>query len=476
MPNGVTAVADGRLLALRTAAVAGIIGAACLVGVVVGIKPAAGLALVGLIAVVGLAFLAPTTQLALLLFVTAIVPYGIQNSASPSGAGLLISDLLLLTGLFAALMALLREPLDRRRMLALGLLLGFLAIVLLQAIHGAQAGRSSSQVGYELRVLLGFASFAIAMPIVAAPGGPRRMATALMALGLTLGLWGLAQWTLGIKEIAESGLGVREGIRFAPGGSGQLQGGLYAYPIAVVMSFAALINARVSGYWTRAVLIAILAANFVSLVLTYERTFWVATVLGMLFVILRSGRGRRARALLTGVIAAALLLATMATLSPRDFTAAKERLLSLGQYSNDASVKQRLTETEHVVHAIERSPVLGSGLGATIFWGRPWEGVDLKSTWYAHNGYLWLTWKVGAVAAIALFLLMAWSVFARPPPGEQPLRRTLRLGAQGSLFALLVSSLTFPSFNALEITATMGVLAALCITAPLRSRGSTRTA
>src|SRR4029453_11390465 len=109
----------------------------------------------------------------------------------------------------------------------------------------------------------------------------RQMAVALMGLGLLLGLWGLAQWTLGIKEIAESGLGVREGINFAPEGAGQLQGGLYAYPVAVIMAFAALVNAREIGYWTRVVLIAILATNFVDLILTYERTFWVASVLGM---------------------------------------------------------------------------------------------------------------------------------------------------------------------------------------------------
>jgi hypothetical protein len=455
----------------------GIAGLACFMGVIVGVKPIAGLALVGLIALVGLAFLAPMTHLTLLLFATALVPYGIQNSLSPPGAGLLPSDLLLLTGLFRAVIALLREPLDRRRMLALGVLFAFVAIVLLQAIHGVQEGRSTSQVGYELRVLLGFATFAIAIPIVADADGPRRVATSLMVLGLLLGIWGLAQWTLGIKEIGESGLGVRAGINFAPVGRGQLQGGLYAYPIAVIMSFAALVNARSMGYWTRVVLIVILVTNFVSLILTYERTFWVATVLGMLFVILRSGRGKRAKALVTGTVTAVLLLATLATLSPNDFTAARERLLSLGQYSNDNSVRTRLLETNHVVTAIERSPVLGSGLGATIFWGQAWNEVPPSATWYAHNGYLWVVWKTGLVAGVLLFLLLAWAVFARPPPGQRPLARTLRLGSQGALFALLISSLTFPSFNALEITAVMGVLAALCLipSSPL-ARGSTRTA
>jgi hypothetical protein len=473
----VTTIAANRLPALRVVGAGAIAASACVMGVIVGVKPFLGLALLAVFALVGLAFVAPMTHLSLLLFATALVPYGLQNSFSPPGAGLLPSDLLLLTGLFRALIALLRQPLDRRRMLALAVLLSFVAIVLLQAIHGIKEGKSASQVGYELRVLLGFATFAIAVPIVADSGGARRVATCLMVLGLLLGLWGLAQWFLGIKEIGESGLGVREGINFAPVGRGQLQGGLYAYPIAVVMSFAAIVNLRSMGYWTRVLLITILVANFISLILTYERTFWVATVIGMLFVILRSGRGKRAKALITGTVTAILLLATLATLSPTDFTAARERLLSLGQYSNDNSVRTRLLETEHVVTAIERSPVLGSGLGATIFWGQAWNDVPPEATWYAHNGYLWVIWKTGLVAGVLLFLFLAWSVFARPPPGERSLAKTLRVGSQGALFTLLLSSLTFPSFNALEITTVMGVLAALCLSGPrLHARGSTRTA
>jgi O-Antigen ligase len=471
----VTTIAENRLPMLRVAGAVGIAGLATITGAVVAVKPAAGLALVGVLALVGLAFLAPMTHLTLLLFVVALVPYGIQNSVSPGGAGLVPSDLLLLTGLFRAGITLLREPLDRRRMIALGLLLAFLAIVMLQAVHGLQDGRPPSQVGYELRILLGFSTLAIAIPIVADRRGPLQMATVLMGLGLLLGLWGLAQWTLGIKEIAESGLGVREGINFAPEGAGQLQGGLYAYPVAVILSFAALVNAGGIGSWTRVLLITILATNFVDLILTYERTFWVAAVLGMLFVVLRSGPGRRAKALLMGTVAAVLLLVTLAALSPTEFTAARQRLMSLGQYSSDNSVRTRLLETRHVVTAIDRSPITGSGLGATIFWGQSWNDVPPEATWYAHNGYLWVIWKAGLVAGILLFLLMGWSVFARPPPGEEPLRRTLRIGSQGALLALLASSFTFPSFNALEITAVMGVLAALCLTQPL-SRGSTRTA
>jgi hypothetical protein len=471
-----TAIAHNRLPLLRAAAAAAVAVIAVLLGAVIAVKPMLGLAMLGLLALVGLAFLAPMTHLTLLLFVSVLLPYSIQNQFSSPGAGLLPFDVLLLTGGFRAGIALLREPLDRRRMLALGLLFAFLAIVVLQAVHGLQAGRSASQVGYELRVLLGFATFAIAIPIVSDRDGPRRMAIGLMAIGLLLGLWGLAQWGLGIEEIAESGVGVREGISFTSGGRGQLQGGLYAFPVAVVLSFAALVGGRFAKQGPRLVLIAILATNFVCLILTYERTFWVATLLGMGFVVLKSAPGKRAKALLAGALTATVLLAGLAALAPNDFSAAKERLMSLNQYSNDDSVRTRVVETRHVLNEVDHSPVLGSGLGATIFWGRAWQDVPPEATWYSHNGYLWVIWKTGLVAGACLFLLLAWAAFSRPPPGQSSLAATLRVGSQAALFVLLLSSFTFPSFNGLEITAAMGVLAALSLTPPTLARGSTRRA
>jgi hypothetical protein len=471
----VTTIAQNRLPLLRAGAATAIAGTVVIVGAIVAVQPFAGLALVGFMALLGLAFLAPATHLTLLLGITVLVPYGIQNTLSP-GAGMLPSDALLLTGLFRAAIVLIREPLGRRRMLSLGLLAAFLAIVFLQTVHGLEVGRSASQVGYELRVLLGFSVFAIAMPIVAAPDGPRRLAIGLMTVGLLLGLWGLAQWSLGIEEIAESGVGVREGISFTSTGRGQLQGGLYAFPVAVVMSFAALVGARIVRYWPRVVLVGILVTNFLCLILTYERTFWVATVVGMAFVVLRSDPGRRARAILAGIVTAVLMVGAFATFAPDDFTAARERFVSLGQYNNDDSVRTRIVETNHVLAEIDESPFTGSGLGATIFWGRAWQNVSPEATWYSHNGYLWMTWKIGLMGAVCLFALLAWAIFSRPPPRlRQPLK-VLRIGAQAALFVFFLSSITFPTFNGLEITATMGVLAALCLTPPAVSRGSTRTA
>ena len=216
-------------------------------------------------------------------------------------------------------------------------------------------------------------------------------------------------------------------------------------------------------------IVAVLLTNMLCLLLTYERTFWVATVVGMVVVALRAGTIQRRRALFWGPVAALILFAGLATAAPADLAAARERLVSLSQYSNDDSVRSRVVETRHVTSAIKLAPWTGSGLGAVIWWGRPWQNVPPRFNWYSHNGYLWITWKLGIVGAALLFALLGWAAISRAPPNEDPSLRWIRVGAQTALLVLLLSSITFPSFNSLSITVTMGVLAALALTPRLGS-------
>jgi O-antigen ligase len=212
----------------------------------------------------------------------------------------------------------------------------------------------------------------------------------------------------------------------------------------------------------RIAVLAVMGLNVVAMLLTYERTFWVATALALAFVALKAGRLQRAKAVLIGLGAIALTLATLATLAPREFTAARERLLSLGQYASDSSVRERVVESRHVLDRIAAHPIVGSGLGASIWWGRPWESVAPRSNTYAHNGYLWLAWKLGLPAAILLSALLVAAVLRRGPPTGGPLFHAVRNGAQAGLLLLLVAMVTFPSVNSLAITPTIGLLLAIC--------------
>ena len=152
-------------------------------------------------------------------------------------------------------------------------------------------------------------------------------------------------------------------MRFTSAGRGQIQGGLFAFPVAVVMGVAALLSERLRSAWTRALVAAVVALNAVDLVLTYERTFWIATLVALAVVAVRATRPQRLRAVTLAAALIAVVLAGMAVAAPRDLTAARERLLSIGNYGTDLSVRYRLTESRHVIDEIRAQPLVGLGPG-----------------------------------------------------------------------------------------------------------------
>jgi O-antigen/teichoic acid export membrane protein len=438
---------------------------AILAGTAAAIAPKPALALVVGGLLIALAFALPVTHLVLLLVITAIVPFDVQNAgafgAGPGSPGLFVSDVLLAGGLVRALLVLLDERLERRSRWLLALALAALGAAILQALHGVRGGAAAGTAGTELRVLLGFGAAVIALPLLRDPASRGRLFTGLAWVGLAVGVWGMVQWLVDLPFTAAQDAGVRAGVRFTTEGRGQIQGGLFAFPVAVVMGAAALLSHELRSRRARALLVAVVALNAAGLLLTYERTFWVATLLGLAFVALRATPAQRRRVLVVGPPVLAAGLAALAFGAPREWTAAKQRALSLGQYGSDLSVRFRLTETRNVMGAIEAHPLAGSGLGATILWGRPYEGVRPAEESFAHDGYLWLAWKLGLPAAVLLLLLVGAAVLSRGPPATTT-AGAVRLGAQAGLLLLLVASVTFPAFATLGITAVMGVMVALC--------------
>jgi O-antigen/teichoic acid export membrane protein/O-antigen ligase len=451
--------------ALRTAVLPTLaVAAAALLGALAAAEPKLAVALVAGVLLLALPFVAPVAHLVLLLLVTAVVPFDVQNGFAFGGGegspGVLLSDVLLFGGLARAALVLLDTPLERRPRWALALLTAVLAAAVLQLLHGLDAGADAGTGGAELRVLLGFGALAIALPILAEPAQRAALFKGFVGVGLAVGLWGLVQWTIDIPFVASEDAGVREGVRFTSAGRGQIQGGLFAFPVAIVMGVAALLSEHVRSARARALLAVVVGLNAVDLVLTYERTFWVATLLALALLAVRARPAQRTRAVAIGGALIALVLGGMAVAMPRDLTAARERLMSIGHYGSDLSVRYRLTESRHVMDEIRARPLVGSGLGATILWGRAYEGVRPTAESFAHNGYLWLAWKLGLPTAGVLVLLFLVAALWRRPRGPTTLE-SIRGGAQAALVLLLLASLTFPAFEALGITAVMGVLGAL---------------
>jgi hypothetical protein len=184
-----------RISAETLAWTAALAALAAIAGALAVLQPMAVVAPLGAALLVALAFLAPVTHLTLLLFMTAVVGFELQRRYLGQ---LLLSDALLLTGLLRAGVVMLGERIEPRRLAAAGLMLAFMVGVLLQFVHGLQAGNHPSFAAAEARILLSFGTLLVAMPIVTDPLGRVRLARGLVAVGLLLGLWGLAQWGLGI--------------------------------------------------------------------------------------------------------------------------------------------------------------------------------------------------------------------------------------------------------------------------------------
>jgi O-antigen ligase len=424
------------------------------------------------------AFRKPVANLTLLLFLTAIVPYGVLNRYSPAhGAnspGLLISDIFLLAGLSWAVLVWPRTPLDRRRYLFSLAMFVFLFFVAVQFVHGIRSGYTRSTVGQETRVLLALGSFLIALPLLADPPSRRRLFGALTFVALALGAWGMLQWFGHFSFGAAGDVGVRAGVAQTGSSGGQLQGGEFAYPVAIILCFAVLVLGGIRSWFWRALLICALALNLAACLVTFERSFWLDALAGLLFVAITAPGLKRLKVLAIFAGAAAISVVVLSLFAPSTLTTAEQRFRSLSGYGSDPSVRYRVVESGFVYDRIRAHPLTGSGLGATIFWGQPWARTTPKSQNFSHNGYLWLAWKVGLPVAALLVCLLGLSLFSRAAPREEQLSLVVRRGAQAAIVGLLVATMTFPSVSQLSITAVIGMLLALAIS-PQSAPGEART-
>jgi O-antigen ligase len=445
---------------LRLGIAALVLADAIAFGVLLPTDPRLALAVAAL---VPLALGAPLLNLSVVLFVTVLVPFELQDRfAIVGGRGrpsLLLVDVLLLLGLFRVGALILAARLEITASLLTAALIGLVLAAAL--ITGIATGTGVSEAGHEARrTVMGVGTFLLAWPLLNDVVARRRLYMVLTGLGFALGVWGIAQWLLSIDYASAGDLGVRQGVDLGLSGTGQLQGGMFAYPVAIALSWAALVSGRVNSQVTRILLATIFALSAICCLLTYERTLWAASAAACLAVVMRSGpTARRLAARWAPVLIVALL--PLVLFAPTALQTAVQRFLSIGQYQTDPSVLYRVIETEAVLAAISERPYMGSGFGATITWG---ENSDFATitTPFVHNGYLWLAWKIGIPAAAIIALLIARSVVKKNPAGENWRMTVVRTGSKAALLALLIVSVTFSTFDVLGITAVMGLLVALC--------------
>jgi hypothetical protein len=420
--------------------------------------PIAPRTVAGVLAAVLLAFGAPVAALASVLAITVMVPWDLQDTlkviGGPGERGLCFVDALIMLGLMRLGWLVVRRRLDIDLPLVMGTMVT--AACAAEAVWGIALGAPVSDSGTELRrAILGVGTFLLAWPLMADRSARRRLAGALIGIGLVVGLWGLAQWVFRMDFTFSGDIGVRHGL-----GAGQLQGGMYAYPVVVALAWAALVVGQVRNVAVKCLLALILFLNACCLLLTFERTFWGATAVACAFVIVTSGVRARPFAIRWAGIGVALLVGATVMASAAGGTAL-ERLGSVGHADNDLSLKARLAQSQTVAKVITARPVTGSGFGANITWGIP-DRIATSTTPFVDPGYVWLVWKIGIPAAAIIVLLLGRAVLRRSPSEETAQWHALRKGSQASLLALLIICVTFAVFDALGITAAMGLLVAVC--------------
>jgi hypothetical protein len=441
----------------------GIIAAACALalafGALVAVAPrTAVLTLV----VVPLAFLAPFASLSVLIAVTVLVPFEIQDSFSVIGGreqpGLLVVDAVMIVSLIRLAWLVVRRKLTIDGALLAGLAMA--AVCAAALALGIALGADVSEAGHEARRgVLGVATFLIAWPQLQNRRNRRRLGGLFLAVGIALGLWGLYQWIFSVG-FTWSDVGVRPGVDQTSTGRGQLKGGMAAYPVAVILAWSTLVSGHVRRGVVKWLLVLVILLNGVCLVLGYERTMWATTAGACLLLVLAAGPAARRMALRSALVALSVAV-VLAAAAPSEARAAIERLMSVARYSTDDSYIYRVVESHNVIGLIAQRPITGSGFGATFTWGVEDE-FGTVTTPYVHNGYLWLAWKIGIPATVFLVVLLCGALFRRSPAGENNYWRAMRRGSRAALLALLLISAMFSAFNILGVTALTGLLVAIC--------------
>ncbi len=146
-----------------------------------------------------------------------------------------------------------------------------------------------------------------------------------------------------------------------------------------------------------------------SLILTFGRTAWFASVMFMPVVMLLGNKGERKNGrgfvwLLLGCVALFGIVGYIYIPSVKlalNFFWSKITSVSLG--AGDASMYNRYIEWNGLLHYIKDLPLTGGGFGAT-FKNYNWLSGITGQAHYTHSGYLGIILKTGIVGFILLFI------------------------------------------------------------------------
>ncbi|ABE50285.1 O-antigen ligase family protein [Methylobacillus flagellatus] len=140
--------------------------------------------------------------------------------------------------------------------------------------------------------------------------------------------------------------------------------------------------------------------------LTYGRAVWGGTFLAVLFLCWKLGTKKMLRSVGLIAIVAVFGLSAMLAIKPGAIEGAMQRLFSVEEeVSHGSSLGWRFYENKMAWAAIQRSPLLGIGLGAPY---RPPAKSDVtaEQVRYVHSAYIYLTLKTGIIVFMSVIFLI----------------------------------------------------------------------
>ncbi|HEX4436016.1 MAG TPA: O-antigen ligase family protein [Solirubrobacteraceae bacterium] len=201
-----------------------------------------------------------------------------------------------------------------------------------------------------------------------------------------------------------------------------------------------------------------------TLVLSYRRSFWIATVLGLLLVVLLalSPVGRRLLVPTGLVVAAAIWLLGSINFQSQSPIVRRAASLSPTSLTTNVEDRYRLDERANVLADLEKKPV--TGLGMLVGWEatkRPLPVEHEGGRQYVHFALLWWWMKLGILGLLAYPLLLlamarlAWKVWRH---SREAIFRSFGLASLCGVAGLLVAETTATFLGTdLRLTVVIGI-------------------
>lgn len=212
------------------------------------------------------------------------------------------------------------------------------------------------------------------------------------------------------------------------------------------------------------------------LLLSYRRSFWIASVLGVLLVLLLATSPAGRRMLVPAGLAVAAAIWLLGSIHFQSNLPLVKRITSLSASNLEANREDRyrLDERANVLSEIGQHPITGLGMGV------PWQATAAPLSVeheggreYVHFAALWFWLKLGVlglcayVGLIAGSLVVAWQAWRR---SREPLLRAFALASVCGI-AGLVTMDTTGSFTGVEARFTLVLGVQIGLLALLAQRG-----